>query len=199
MENAGRGAVEVMTQVGFHSRVVICCGRGNNGGDGFVMARHLDNRGMQARVLLFADPNGLSGDAAENFAIIEKSELPIDVYKSPSAAEVDAALAGAACVVDALLGTGSHGEPRAPYDLVIDAINRRNVPVFAVDLPSGLDCDTGAAATHTVRAAHTITFVAAKPGLLVPGAAEFVGQPHVVDIGVPRRLIEEIVAESAAN
>lgn len=199
MENAGRGAVDVMQTVGFNVPVVICCGKGNNGGDGFVIARHLDNQDLDVTVLLFADPTLLTGDAADNFAILEKAEIEIEVVESPTADELDSLLADAGCIVDALLGTGSQGEPRKPVDLVIDAINRRGVPVFAIDLPSGLDCDSGAAPKHVIRAAHTITFVAAKPGLLKPAAAEFVGQLHVVDIGVPRKLIEEIDGESDAN
>lgn len=191
MENAGRGAVDVLQAVGLGGPVIVCCGRGNNGGDGFVMARHLDNRGVAVRVLLLSDPATLTGDAAANFAIIAKSGLTIE---TPTVAELDRALAGAGCVVDALLGTGSHGEPRPPLDAVIDAIHRQPAPVVAVDLPSGLDCDTGAAATHTIRAAHTVTFVAAKPGLLAPAAAPYVGRLHVVDIGVPRRLLAEIAA-----
>jgi NAD(P)H-hydrate epimerase len=191
MENAGRGGVEVMQAVGLGGPVVVCCGRGNNGGDGFVMARHLDNRGVAVRVLLFADPTTFSGDAAANYAIIAKSGLSIE---SPPIVDLDRALAGAGCVVDALLGTGSQGEPRPPLDAVIDAINRQTAPVVAVDLPSGLDCDTGESAMHTIRAAHTVTFVAAKPGLIAAQAAPRVGRLHVVDIGVPRKLLREIAA-----
>jgi NAD(P)H-hydrate epimerase len=199
MENAGRGAVDVLQRVGVRGPVVVCCGPGNNGGDGFVMARHWDDRGTAVRVFLFADPVTLTGDAAANFAILTKAGFPIDVYPDVTldGTALDDALHGAGCVVDALLGTGSRGEPRRPLDAAIAAINRQPAPVVAVDLPSGLDCDTGAAATHTIRATHTVTFVAAKPGLLMPAAAEYVGKLHVVEIGVPRRLVDEIAAEQS--
>ncbi len=115
----------------------------------------------------------------------------------PEGARLQQELASCGCVIDALLGTGATGEPRPPLDEVIDQINAAGKPVLAVDLPSGLDCDTGQAARHTIRAAHTCTFVALKPGLLVPVAREYTGQVHVVSIGAPRRLIEEIASRGA--
>lgn len=194
MENAGRGAVDVLKQIGIMGPIAICCGRGNNGGDGFVMARHLQARGYEVQVLLFAEPSTLAGDAATNFAIIEKLGLPI---LRPSTTELDSALAGAGCIIDALLGTGSHGEPRPPVDAAIAAINQHsNSLIVAVDLPSGLDCDTGAAASNTIRATHTITFVASKPGFFIPAAKPFVGELHVVDLGLPPALLDEIAASA---
>jgi NAD(P)H-hydrate epimerase len=177
--------------------VVIVCGKGNNGGDGFVIARHLDLRGIGVKVLLLCDPTELRGDAAANFAIIQKAGLAIEVFTSGQsggfdAEKFDAALQGAGFLVDAILGTGATGEPKSPYAEAIELMNASGVPILAVDLPSGLDCDTGAAARHTIRAAHTCTFVAAKPGFFVHGAKPFVGHIHVCDIGVPRRLIDEI-------
>jgi NAD(P)H-hydrate epimerase len=104
-------------------------------------------------------------------------------------------LAGAAWVVDALLGTGARGEPRAPLDRVIEHLNASGVPLLAVDLPSGLDCDTGQAAQHTIRAAHTCTFIAAKAGVSAAGVEAYTGCVHVLDIGVPRKLIAEVLRE----
>ena len=106
-------------------------------------------------------------------------------------------LAGAAWIVDALLGTGARGEPRPPLDAVIDRINFQSAPVLAIDLPSGLDCDTGQPARHTIRAVHTCTFVAPKPGFALPASAAYTGQIHVLDIGAPRRLVEEILNQAA--
>jgi NAD(P)H-hydrate epimerase len=103
-------------------------------------------------------------------------------------------LAGAEWIVDALLGTGARGAPRPPLDVVIHALNQHSAHKLAVDLPSGLDCDTGEPAEPTIRADHTATFVAPKLGFANPLAAESLGQLHVVDIGAPRRLIEEIAA-----
>jgi NAD(P)H-hydrate epimerase len=193
MENAGRGAADLLCRLGPIGRAVICCGKGNNGGDGFVIARHLDLRQWPVEVLLFCDPANLIGDAAPNYQVLEKSGVPIRVFASAIAAEELAArLSSADWIVDALLGTGSTCNPRPPIDRVIEAINAAGKPILAVDLPSGLDCDTGEAGRPTVRATHTCTFVAAKPGFLVPAAAELIGQLHIADIGAPRKLVEEM-------
>jgi NAD(P)H-hydrate epimerase len=193
MENAGRGVADRLCQLGIAGPVVICCGRGNNGGDGFVVARHLDVRGFEVRVLVVDDPAGLKGDAALNFGVLEKSGVPI---RQIGAAPIAAELSGAAWIVDALLGTGARGEPRPPYDRIIDAINAGDARIMAVDLPSGLDGDTGQAAAHTIRADHTCTFVAHKRGFLTPGAEAYTGQVHVLDIGAPRKLVDEILKKA---
>ncbi len=194
MENAGRGAADLLCELGATNKTIVCCGKGNNGGDGFVVARHLDLRHLSVEVLLFTDPATLTGDAATNFRVLEKSGIPMHVViDEPSMAELPAILSSANWIIDALLGTGSHGDPRPPLDRVIDRINAAGKPILAVDLPSGLDCDTGQPGNPTIRAAHTCTFVAAKPGFLKPQAAEFVGQLHIADIGAPRKLIEEVL------
>ena len=172
MENAGRGVADKLSELGIGGPVVICCGRGNNGGDGFVVARHLDLRGYPVRVLLWAEPDRLSGDAATNFGILQKTDVPIECFAGAHApAGLEAALAGAAWAVDALLGTGARGEPRAPLDAVIDP---------------------GQAARHAVRAAHTCTFAAPKPGFFLPGAERYTGRLHVLDIGAPRKLLDDM-------
>ncbi len=190
MENAGRNVADRLCALGIAGPIVICCGKGNNGGDGFVVARHLDLRGHEVRVLLFADPADLRGDAALNYEVIRRSDVPI---VRAATADVPSHLHLCAWIVDALLGTGATGELRPPLDAVIEAINASGLPVLAIDLPSGLDCDTGQAARHTVRAAQTCTFVAAKPGFSVAGAQRYTGQVQVVDIGAPRKLVDEIL------
>lgn len=196
MENAGRGVADKLCQFGAQGPVVICCGKGNNGGDGFVLARHLDLRGIEARLLLWAEPHELTGDAAANFNIVEKGGLTIDVFgQRHDASRLEKHMGEAEWIVDALLGTGARGEPRAPLDEVIEQLNASATPKLAIDLPSGFDCDTGQAAAQTVRARHTCTFVALKPGFLVPGAAAYTGEVHVLDIGAPRRLVESLGSE----
>jgi NAD(P)H-hydrate epimerase len=198
MENAGRACADVLCRLGVHGRVVICCGKGNNGGDGFVIARHLDLRGHEVKVMLFADPAGLTGDAAANYRILEHCGIPIDVQGAAvDLPRLQAELTSADWIVDALLGTGATGEPRPPYDQAIAAVNASGKLVVAIDLPSGLDCDTGVPAQQTIRAAHTCTFVAAKPGFFAAGADRFTGELHVLDIGAPRKLVDEVFA--AAN
>ncbi len=190
MENAGRGTTDVLCRLGVGGPVVIVCGRGNNGGDGFVIARHLDLRGYEVRVALLDDPSGLRGDAATNYRVIEKSAIPL-MRCGPQL--LASALRDAAWIVDAMLGTGAMGDPREPYGTVITMLNESGVPILAVDVPSGLDCETGTAGEPTIRAQHTCTFVAPKPGLLVANSTPYVGELHVVDIGAPRRLVNAFV------
>ncbi len=198
MENAGRGTADVLCRLGIDGPVVVCCGKGNNAGDGFVIARHLELRGHSVRVLLWAEPEELTGDAAANFQILTKTDVPIEVFGADDdSGRLSKSLDGAVWIVDALLGTGARGEPRPPLDEVIDRLNAAAAPKLAVDLPSGLNCDTGRPASHTIRAAETCTFLAAKPGFFKPEAAPYVGRLHVCDIGVPRKLIERGLAPNA--
>jgi NAD(P)H-hydrate epimerase len=190
MENAGRATCDVLCGLGIAGPVLIVCGKGNNGGDGFVIARHLDLRGHQVRVLLLDDPTSLRGDAAINHRILSKSGVAIERIAPQT---FTAQLSGASWIVDAILGTGASGEPREPYATAIDQINAGGVPILAVDVPSGFDCDTGKPAMHTIRAQHTCTFVAAKPGFLTVPAKTYVGELHLCDIGAPRKLVEEIL------
>lgn len=191
MENAGRGCVEVLLRLGCRGPVAICCGKGNNAGDGFVIARHLDNCGIPVRVLLFAPPAELRGDAAANYAILSRAGLPpVDLSSGSHAESVDQQLAGAEWIVDALLGTGATGTPRPPMDLAIRRMNASPAKKLAIDLPSGLDCDTGLAAEPTFRAEQTCTFVAPKIGFGNAAAQTYLGTMHIIDIGVPRRLVD---------
>lgn len=205
MENAGRGTVEKFMELGISGPIVICCGKGNNGGDGLVIARHLHNRGFDVEVVLFCDLSELKGDAATNFTIVEKSKIPFSVFAVDQSSDsskqhikvtdqqLRVKFRHAAWIVDALLGTGATGEPRDSIALAIELINETQRSVLAIDLPSGLDCDTGIPAAQTVRAAHTCTFVAEKVGFANSLAKSVLGQVHVIDIGAPRVLVEEML------
>jgi NAD(P)H-hydrate epimerase len=198
MENAGRGAAELLVSLGISGRVVVCAGRGNNGGDGFVIARHLENHGFDVRVLLFADSQNIEGDAATNFRILRAAGTPVFEYQSATKLDTWAAdIRSSAWIVDALLGTGMEGTVREPTSTVIHHINNSGVPVLAVDLPSGLDCDTGQPLGVCVRATHTATFVSRKLGFDTPGADQLTGEVHVVDIGVPQSLLSRFAAPVA--
>ena len=195
MENAGRGCADLLERLGIHGPVLICCGKGNNAGDGFVIARHLDLRGYQVRVLLWSDPKDLRGDAAANYEIVSRAQIPL--IACPGQADhpwIEEQLFSADWILDALLGTGSTGTPRAPLDSAILVMNQSAAKKLAIDLPSGLDCDLGVPSNPTVRADHTATFVAAKRGFLAAEAQDYLGVVHVLDIGAPRKLVEEIMA-----
>jgi NAD(P)H-hydrate epimerase len=194
MENAGRGCVDVLGRLGCRGPVVVVCGKGNNAGDGFVIARHLDLRGIGVKALLLGSPSELRGDAAANYAILAKCDIPlVDLSATFDAARLATELTGAEWIVDALLGTGATGSPRPPMDEAIRCMNVSPARKLAVDLPSGLDCDIGTRGEPTFRADHTCTFVGWKAGFDNPGAAEFIGQVHILDIGAPRKLVEEVV------
>jgi NAD(P)H-hydrate epimerase len=198
MENAGRGCAELLRSLGVHGPVVICCGKGNNGGDGFVVARHLDNAQIPVKVLLFGTPEDLAGDAAINYRIIANAGLPIET-PHVNAEMLRREFAPAEWIVDALFGTGLAGPLRPPFDHVVAAINARSTRVLAIDIPSGLDADTGQPLGPTVRAEHTATFVALKKGFADPAAQAWLGRVHVIDIGMPRRLLENLAGENESS
>ena len=178
------------------ARVAIVCGKGNNAGDGFVIARHLENLGHDVRLLLACDPAELRGDAALNWHVVEKAGISALMLATGSRKDWERSLAGADWIVDALLGTGATGAPRGAVATAIEAVNavaaRTHAGVFAVDLPSGLDCDTGDAPGVCIRANLTATFVAPKVGFSSLQALPFLGEVRVVDIGAPRALLESI-------
>ena len=193
MENAGRGATERLLSAGVSGRVVVCCGKGNNGGDGFVIARHLESLGVAVQVLLFAEFDEVQGDACVNLGVLRKAGTPLRMITEMSTGgNLEDHFANAEWIVDALLGTGTRGPVREPYAGVIEAMNRSDARLLSVDLPSGLDCDTGEAPGACVRAELTVTFVAPKVGFAAPGAAEFTGDIQVVDIGLPRRMLTSV-------
>ncbi len=220
MENAGRGAAELLMTLNVARKPVrIFCGKGNNGGDGFVIARHLHNAGFAVEVIVVAltpirgrgPKSDLSPDADSNFKIVEASGIPM-WYLPPEVADVGLAggsfyqqlqelapILGDGWIVDALFGTGLTGAIQHPLDRVVATINASRTLVLSVDIPSGLDCDTGQALGPTVKATHTATFVAWKKGFLQPSAKPWIGEVHVIDIGAPKNLVDEFRALRARD
>ncbi len=195
MENAGRNAAALLTDLGARGPVAIACGKGNNAGDGFVIARHLENMGLAPRLLLAAAAEDYASDAAINHGVAVRAGLPILCLADAPRSVWEEQLAGVGWMVDALLGTGATGPARAGIATAIEAVNavrgRGTSRVFAVDLPSGLDCDTGLPLGPCVRADATASFVARKLGFDQPESVAFTGIVHVLDIGVPRRLLAD--------
>ncbi len=189
MENAGRGAAEIIQSVASRGRIAILCGKGNNAGDGYVIARHLDLLDRDVTLISIVDVEELAGDAAINATIARNAELKLQIAKTASS--LRAGLAGADVVVDCLLGTGAAGELREPFSTAVKEANALSAIRIAIDLPTGLDCDTGQAGEPTFLADHTISFVAEKLGLRKANADSFVGVIHVVGIGAPRKLLQE--------
>jgi len=172
--------------------VAVLAGRGNNGGDGLAAARHLANAGARVRVGLLADPAGLRGAARWNWEVLEAMATRATGIRleAGAGARVRSLLDGADLAVDALLGLGLAGEVGSPYREAIEALNASGLPVVAVDVPSGLDADTGQPAGACVRASVTVTFGWPKPGLFLYPGAVFAGRVRVADIGIPPALAE---------
>jgi NAD(P)H-hydrate epimerase len=195
MENAGRGAAEVISDTfpDIHKKkIAIIAGKGNNGGDGFVIARYLLNQGVSVRVYLLTDPKGLRGDAETNFNIFQrmKGEI-ISVPSSKDYVKVKKDLEKFDVLVDGIFGTGLDAEVRGYYREVIDHLNMLQRPIVAIDIPSGLHADTGKPLGTAIRASLTITFGLPKVGHLIPPGIDYVGEVRVIDIGIPKRLVEE--------
>jgi hydroxyethylthiazole kinase-like uncharacterized protein yjeF len=195
MENAGLHVVRVMKEHFSDLRekkVLIVCGKGNNGGDGFVVARHLSNRGVDVRVTLLTEKHSLKGDAKLNFSIAEKMNLPIiEITSNEQIPAFRNLLQQADIVVDAILGTGLTEAVQGFYKNIIESINKAHKPIVAVDIPSGLSADTGVVPGSCIHADVTVTFGVPKRGLILYPAANYVGDLRVVDIGIPKHLIEE--------
>ena len=191
MENAGLLAtLEILPLLEERpGPVVVLCGGGNNGGDGYVIARQLALRGRDVRLISTREPGDLGGDCALQRSIVDAMGLAVTTVTS--AREVEAAgeeWGGAALAVDALLGTGFQGEVRAPLSDLVAALERahsQGLPVVSIDLPSGLDCDEGTPSNATVRADLTLTFVARKRGFDQPASRAYTGEVRVLPIGAP--------------
>lgn len=187
MENAGRQAADVAQQMleGCAGRsVAIVAGAGNNGGDGFVLARHLRLRGAAPTVYLIVPPEKLTGDAAANYRILTGLNLPVRIVDGKMLATLADDLAPTDLVIDAIGGTGITGDLREPAAEAVRQINAAGRPVLAIDIPTGLDCDTGQSTEPTVRADATVTFVARKKGFDNPASQAYAGNVIVADIGV---------------
>ncbi|HUT61026.1 MAG TPA: NAD(P)H-hydrate epimerase [Phycisphaerae bacterium] len=188
MENAGRNAADAIERFlgGAKAKsVAVVAGAGNNGGDGFVIARHLHLRGARVVVFLVADRQKLAADAAVNLGIIEKLGLDVRPAGGANLNKLADELRRFDLIVDAVGGTGIRGALRGETAAAVEQINAAGRPVVAVDIPTGLDCDTGAAAGPAVKADMTVTFVARKKGFDAPGAERYTGTVVVADIGVP--------------
>jgi hydroxyethylthiazole kinase-like uncharacterized protein yjeF len=195
MENAGSETTREMLAAFpalLRSRVAILCGRGNNGGDGFVVARHLLNRGVTVQTFLLARREDVGGDARVNLEILEKMGVaPMEVLESGEVAALSDRVASADVIVDALLGTGTHGPAQGILAETIELVNRAGRPVVAVDIPSGLIADEPEVPGPAVRAALTVTFALPKRCLLLYPAAGYAGTVRIVPIGIPSSLCRD--------
>jgi hydroxyethylthiazole kinase-like uncharacterized protein yjeF len=201
MENAGRGAAEIIQascrrmfckagrQVG-GCRVVIVCGTGNNGGDGFVVARHLVNKGVRVQVILLGSSKKLSPDALINYKIVKKMGIKIRdtsyFFDQIFNKKRDVSL-----IIDAIFGTGLSRPIEGMVANVIQAMNQSKKPIVALDIPSGLNGKTGEVMGAAIKAKGTMTFGAPKTGFYKKQGPKLTGKVTIVDISIPRKLFSE--------
>jgi len=191
MENAGRSCAELIKEklAGItKAKVCIFCGTGNNGGDGYVIARHLLNGGFGVVVVVCGERGKIKGDAKVNLDVLERMGQRIEWLKvgdGDISGLVRKYAAGADMLVDGLFGTGLSGQLSDGYKNLIESINAQNRPILAVDIPSGLDCDTGEALGASIKASYTVTFAAVKKGFTIAGSAtQYTGEIFIASIGV---------------
>ncbi|MGA2231376.1 MAG: NAD(P)H-hydrate epimerase [Tepidisphaeraceae bacterium] len=188
MENAARAAADMALDMLGQNRgpVLIFCGGGNNGGDGLAVARHLHNHEVEVRIVLTTDPAKYQNEALANWRIVQAMKLPTSNDSAISKTSTPA------LIIDAIFGTGLTQAPRDPFPQIARDINSSGVPILAIDIPSGLDCDSGQPLGACVAATKTITFVAEKIGFGNPAAAKYLGQVTVGNIGCPRELVQSM-------
>ena len=178
-------------------RVIVLAGRGNNGGDGFVCARYLKAAGFTVRILVAAEEASLSEEAAENCGACERGRMPVTFLPDPrawgDASEAAQAARQAMFLVDALLGTGSHGAPRGAVAAAIEMAERSEVPIASIDIPSGVDATTGYREQPSIKADLTVTLGLPKRGLAIEPGRSSAGPVMVVDIGIPSAVVDEII------
>src|SRR3989337_4550372 len=195
MENAGRDVAEEILQMiddPHQAKVAILCGKGNNGGDGFVVARHLHNHGTSVDVFLVARVSDIlnDGDTGTNLQILLNMKIPVkEILDIQGVTNILKELNGYNILVDALFGTGLSGDVREPFKTLISGVNNLNKPMESVDMPSGLDCNTGKILGAAIKATQTVTFAIAKKGFYLNDGPSYTGKVIVSDISIPRELI----------
>ncbi len=196
MENAGLGVVKKIKEI-FSSqiegkRVMIFCGKGNNGGDGMVVARHLMNNGLDVKLFLTCSPSEIKGDAATNLKTLQSMGAKIyPVINKKDLHRADISMLYTDLVIDAIYGTGFKGKAQGVTAELIKIINQNNRPIISVDLPSGLEADTGKVYGECIKADYTITFGLPKIGLFLEPGCRFSGNIEVVDISIPAKLLKD--------
>lgn len=193
MENAGAGCVREFFDRSVERSAVILCGGGNNGGDGFVVARHLLNAGLRVSTILLSPPEKITGDARVNFEVLQKMDTSIHTADSGWRMEdfqtVFDSMGDDPMIIDAMLGTGAKGDLREPYRSAVEAANLAAAYRVALDIPTGLDGDAGES-DFAFKATLTCTFIAWKTGFENPAAKQWLGEVAVVDIGAPKSIFD---------
>ena len=196
MENAARGATRFFLEKfpDIEKRKVgVIAGRGNNGGDGYVMARYLKQKGVEVAVYLLASADRVQGDAAANLKFLKPLDIPlVEIPDENTLLRFQSEMTEVEIWIDAILGTGLKSDVRGFFKSVIEFINSSNRPVFAVDIPSGLNSDTGQVCGTCIRAKATATFAFAKSGHFIHPGPQYSGELDIIDIGIPATVADEV-------
>ncbi len=196
MENAGRGAARVLMKRFpdiLSQRVAVVAGRGNNGGDGFVIARYLAHAGISVTVYLLSASSRLSGDAADNFNLLAALDIPVrEITNESDFNQIKTEMAHHHIWVDAIFGTGLNSDVKGFFKLVINYINKLSHPILSVDIPSGLHTDLAKPCGTCIRATVTVTFAFAKIGHIQLPGADYTGELHIIDIGIPPYIVKHV-------
>jgi hydroxyethylthiazole kinase-like uncharacterized protein yjeF len=194
MENAGRCSAEValdMISAEGKKKAFCVCGKGNNGGDGFVCARHLINKGVQVEIFVAGDPDKIKGDAKVNLGILRKMEVKIATLQAGfDILEFKKKLKDTRLIIDAIFGIGLSGKIREPSGTVINAITESEKPVLAIDVPSGLDAATGDIMGTCIKVGKTVTFGLPKSGFIKKHGPSKTGEVIIADISIPWQLLK---------
>lgn len=199
MENAARGVCEVLELLRPCGRILIVAGPGNNGGDGLALARLLAASGIESEVHLVSAGKALTSDAEANLGFLRRCGIPVMQADVDSLSGVLPQLTANDWIIDALLGTGMSGQLRSPFYEIIEAINETTAQVLSIDVPSGLDADTGQTCGVAVKADVTVTFVALKAGFQFAHANSYLGEVVVRHIGVPQKWLSAWLALQRIN
>jgi NAD(P)H-hydrate epimerase len=200
MENAGRGVIDVLVKTfpaiesfGRNQSIGIVAGRGNNGGDGFVIARYLSGMDVSVSVYLFSERDAIKGDAAANLKLLDALKVPVfEIMDTACLAQHRTAMCHHKIWVDALLGTGLNTEVKGLFRTAIELLNSLNRPIIAVDVPSGLNADTGMICGACIRAHTTVTFGFPKIGHILYPGADVTGRLETIDIGIPPHIVQGV-------
>jgi ADP-dependent NAD(P)H-hydrate dehydratase / NAD(P)H-hydrate epimerase len=194
MENAGRATIEVIDKY-FPAmnvrKIIIIAGSGNNGGDGFVVGRHLMNRGVEVEAFLLGHKAKVGGDAKVNLELYQKLRPVQELHSPEDLMKIQTRIDHVDLIIDAILGTGVNSEIRGLYRDIIDYINSLPTPVVSIDIPSGIDASTGKILGTAIYADLTVTFGLPKIGLLIHPGIDRVGILEVADISIPSYLVQE--------
>lgn len=198
MENAASNCARwIVDHFPDRPTTAILCGSGNNGGDGVVLARHLATLGWPCVCFVQGPLEKLSSDNLRNCQILLQGQrTAVQILEATSYEQAIPHIASAALIVDAMLGTGAKGNPREPLASWIAASNQSDAVKVAIDIPTGIDADTGYTAQTFFKTHYTLTFVARKPSMALPDAAQKFGAIEVLPIGISAAQIEELISEN---